>query len=358
MQLPGLIHFVRVIFAALCVQLAACGPAGPPPGFRPAHTASGDAARACPDLAGAYAPGSTTWLDEFIPEKRPAVAGALSAIVRKGPTHHTLTWQGDRDALLAHAREFALTQPAAYPAWRSLLLRQNLSATHARDEDAYQEAVTRLGPSFGRTVLLPARQCVEHWMLIGVRTVNTPKDADRSGEPVAKEEELWLSRSDAGELLLRHVTHDLFHYSLWAASSSSLRTGTKARYDKWPAAAVVDAGPLRADELPPVQALATGETCRYSDERLNALARRLQSALPQGVAFESLTQGHTHGTPGAGGQCGRTPLTLTYRSDNPAQGPAVRAALQADNSLSAVEPVRPAQFRPGRYVVRMMAKPE
>ncbi|MDX2220686.1 MAG: hypothetical protein SF172_16830 [Burkholderiales bacterium] len=358
MHQPALIHFVRILLAILCVQLAACGPGGPPPGFRPAQTASGDATRACPDLAGAYSPGSTAWLDEFIPEKRPAVAGALSAIVRKGPTHHTLTWQGDRDALLAHARDFALTQPAAYPAWRSLVLRENLSATHARDEDAYQEAVTRLGPSFGRMVTLATRQCADHWMLVGMRTVNTPSDSDRNGETIAKEEELWLSRSEAGELLLRKVTYDLLHYSIWAASSSTLRIGANSLYDKWPAAGTADAGPLRPDELPPAQPPTARETCRLTDERLNALLRRIKPLLPQGVLLESLDQGYTHGVPGPGGRCGRTPLSLTYRSANPADGVAVRTALQADSALSAVEPVRPAPYQPGKYVVRMMAKAE
>lgn len=349
----------RILWPILVsLSLAACGPGGPPSGYQPAKTASGDSARACPDLAGVYSPGSTTWLDEFIPEKRPEVAGALTAVVRKRPTHYALTWQGDRDALLAHARDFALTQPAAYPAWRSLVLRQNLSATQARDEDAYQDAVTRLGPSLGRTVMLPSRQCAEHWMLIGTRTVNSPRDADRSGEAVAKEEELWLSRSAAGELLLRHVTYDLLHYSLWAASSSTLRTGAKARYDKWPAVTATDTGPLRPEELPPAQAPASRGTCRFTDERLSAMMRRLKPMLPQGVVLESLSQGYTHGVPGPNGQCGRTPLSLTYSSANPADGAAVRAVLQADSALSAVEPVRPAPYQPGKYVVRMMAKPE
>lgn len=340
---------------AASLLLAACSPDSPPPGFRPAKTATADATSACPDLTGAYSPGSTTWLDEIIPEKRPEVAGALTVVVRKDQTNHALTWRGDRAAFLAHARSFALTHPAAYPDWRGLVLRQNLVAPYALDEDAYQEAVARLGPSFGRTIALPARQCADHWMLIGSRRVNRPKDADRSGETEAKEEELWLSRSESGELLLRLVTHDLFHYSLWAASSSTLRTGSRARYDKWPVAAVADSGPLRADELPPVRPMAAQATCRISDERLNALALRLKSVLPKGVVLESLTQGFTHGVPG---QCGRTPLTLEYSSAHPADGPAVRAALQADAAFAAVEPVRPTPFQAGRYVVRMIASLE
>lgn len=342
----------------LACFLSACGPGSPPAGFQPAKTAGGDPARACPDLTGSYDPGSTAWLDDFISEKRPAVAGALTAVVRKGPTHFNLTWQGERAALLAHAREFALSHPAAYPEWRRLVLRQGLSDSLKRDEEAYQDAVTRLGPSFGRTVMLPARQCADHWMLLGYRTVNTPATTDRDGGPRAQDEELWLSRSAAGELLLRRVTYDLFHYSLWASSSSSLRTGAKTSYDKWPAAKPADVEPLRPDELPPVATPVSREVCRFTDERLGVLARRIKPTLPPGVVLESLTPGLTQGLPGADGLCGRTPISLVYSSQNPGDATAVRAALQADAALSAVEPARPAPFQPGKYVVRLMARPE
>jgi hypothetical protein len=345
-----------VLLTCACLLLAACGPGGPPSGFQPAKTAAGDPSRACPDITGSYAPGSTAWLDDFMHEKRPHVAGALTAVIQKGHTHHTLAWQGDRAAFLAHARDFALTHPAAYPEWRRLVLRQSLPAKLMRDEEAYQEAVTRLGPSFGRTVLLAARQCEDHWMLIEHRTVNTPKSADGSGAAKAWDEELWLSRSVAGELLLRHVTYDLFHYTFWAASSSSLRTSAKVRYDKWPATNG-DATPLRAEELPPVATPVSRETCRFTEDRLAALARRLKPLLPAGVVLESLTPGLTQGQPGADGQCGRVPLGLLF-SGSFAEATTVRAVLQADSALSAVEPPRPAPTQRGKFVVRLMARVE
>lgn len=261
--------------------LAACGGGAPHDTFEavPAVGSNGDAIR-CPDLTGTFELTGTALADAIAGRPPPDTHGLPVVMTfRQGPSNIEGWWVVPRNRLASFAYNLSEDSPERYSRWRGLVLKEHLPETLRLNFDAYLRAVAEVGPASPVYALVSGRRCEDNWMLVSTTThqVTTP-----DGSPRSEERETWLARDAAGALLVKRITYTLKHYSLWAASTQSIRTSSRTSYARVPPSDPENAAALVAADLPadPRTRPRKLMTCAEVPERVNQFSQRLTALLP------------------------------------------------------------------------------
>ena len=358
---------IRIRFAAatllmaLVTTLSGCIDPPLPEGWKIARISKAkEPGQQCPDLVGIWTPGRTAWLEEFLEKKLPAGSSTDFVSITAAGTGYNLVWHSNRAAFLDEAKRFALRDPDRYHAWRGMTIRQGQPPGTNRFGSSKPEDLSLLGPVFRQSVSLPMRRCDRHWQLVNYKTETSITATSSDGRPREQDVELWLARGEDGALIMKRVTYDLYHYSIYAGTNSSLRTGSRTTHDKWTKAPFQDASPIRAEELPEVEdPVARRQRCKLTPEHFVEFNQRLLRQMPRAAALTLFEPAQLQGRARQDGQCDPSVLTLEFSVGNPEAIDAITTILQADPLVAEVgRPQALPSHRGGvRHRYRLMVRP-
>jgi len=275
-----LAHSARLALVACAAALVgACVYERTPAEFEPiAASATVAGMSGCPDLTGTF---------DLVGTSLAAIAGRkppdtyelpVRMTFTTGPTNIEGWWVVPRERLVAFAKAMSEDTPQRYVRWRELVLKEHLPETLRQDFDAYQQAVAELGPPGPVFALVFGSRCERNWM----RVADWTEHAQAGDEATHDEErEIWLARDASGALLAKHVAYTLWHYSIWAPSTQSIRTSRRTRYERVPPAEPVSAAPLVAADLPadPLTHPRAPIPCAEVPARIEQFSQRLRELL-------------------------------------------------------------------------------
>lgn len=331
---------LRALALAVAVALlAGCYGESPPPGFEAIPTRSpsrpGDD---CPDLTGTFDlaehPLARTILGRTAPDGQ---GHPVRLHVDHAGSQPVAWWQIPRADLLAFARALAERDPDAYFRWRSLALREQLPPELALDERRWRAALAELGPPLSIVAGLSGRQCEAGWMLVAVRDLGPAPSDDETPSGRSLEEEIWLARNPAGDLLIRSTVFELIHYSIYATASQSIRVPPgETRWARVPALAPEPEARITAEDLPPAYDPAThASRCPVDPGRIVDFTQRMTAVLPARVERVRTDVAREEAVDPATG-CRRFVLTLGYEAARTADLDGVDAVLRAQGDVQAV----------------------
>lgn len=235
---------------------------------------------ACPDLSGTFDIAGTPLADAIAGRPPPDTHGLPVVMTfRPGPSNIEGWWVVPRDRLTSFAKDMSEDSPQRYSRWRGLVLKEHLPETLQQNFDAYLRAVAELGPASPVYAQVAGRRCEDNWMLV---STTTHQVTARDGSPRSEERETWLARDAAGALLVKRITYTLKHYSLWAASTQSIRTSSRTSQARVPPSDPESAAALVTADLPtdPRTRPRKWMTCAEVPERVNQFSQRLTALLP------------------------------------------------------------------------------
>ncbi|MBK7950264.1 MAG: hypothetical protein IPK00_16320 [Deltaproteobacteria bacterium] len=329
-----------LLLAASIALLPNCYGEAPPAGFEaiPTRNPHGPGA-ACPDLSGTFALASHPLAAAVL--GRPAPDGHGSPVrlqIEQGTGQPEAWWQVPREAVIAFARELAGRDPDRYFRWWSLALRERLPPELAHDESRRLTALAELGPPLPVFASLSGQRCEAGWMLVAVRDLGSLSAEDGGGSDRSREEEIWLGRNAAGELLVKRIVFELKHYSLYASATQSIRLPPgKTSWERIAPVPGEGEARLTAADLPPAHDPATeAARCPADPGRVVDFTQRLLVGLPPGGALIRSEVARAEAIDPATG-CRALVLELGFEAKRAADLDRIEARLRVEDDVRDVE---------------------
>lgn len=329
-----------LLLAASIALLANCYGEAPPAGFeaiptqKPRHP--GDV---CPDLSGTFDLASHPLAANLL--GRPAPDGHGSPVrlrIEQGAGQPEAWWEVPRDDVVAFARELAGRDPDRYFRWWSLALRERLPPELVHDESRRLAALAELGPPLPVFAGLSGQRCEAGWMLVAVRDLGSRSGGEGGDSDRSREEEIWLGRNAAGELLVKRIVFELKHYSLYATATQSIRLPPgETSWERIAPAAGEEGARLTAAELPPAHDPSTeAARCPADPGRVVDFTQRLVVALPPGGELIRSEVDRAEAIDPETG-CRALVLELGFEAKQAADLDRIEARLRADDGVRDVE---------------------